>query len=185
MSCKKVGRVLVQCTSVSVISFIFALNQHQGQLVKQNNKTITWNTCVSIHQIWIHLPFHSFLVYFPELGLCDLHPVCVSFTQLLNAWTIFMKLGMYIMAPEPTSTAYFINSSHQSLCLYVYPSYRCKATARLHVSLLAVIGNGSINTFLRQQIHAIEELLDTSFYMRSVSYKRRVCGSVYVYPYAT
>jgi hypothetical protein len=31
-----------------------------------------------------------------------------------------MKLGMYIMAPEPTSMAYFINPSHQSVCLYVY-----------------------------------------------------------------
>jgi hypothetical protein len=34
---------------------------------------------------------------------------------------VFMKLGMYIMAPEPISTAYFINPSHQSLYLYVYP----------------------------------------------------------------
>jgi hypothetical protein len=32
-----------------------------------------------------------------------------------------MKLGMYITAPEPISTAYFINPSHQSVCLYVYP----------------------------------------------------------------
>jgi hypothetical protein len=34
---------------------------------------------------------------------------------------IFIKLGMYIMAPEPISMAYFINPSHQSVCLYVYP----------------------------------------------------------------
>jgi hypothetical protein len=34
---------------------------------------------------------------------------------------IFMKLGMYIMTPEPISMAYFINPSHQSVCLYVYP----------------------------------------------------------------
>jgi hypothetical protein len=32
---------------------------------------------------------------------------------------IFIKLGLYIMAPEPMSTAYFINPSHQSVCLYV------------------------------------------------------------------
>jgi hypothetical protein len=30
--------------------------------------------------------------------------------------TIFMKLGMYIMAPEPISGAYFINPYHQSVC---------------------------------------------------------------------
>jgi hypothetical protein len=32
-----------------------------------------------------------------------------------------MKLGMYIMAPQPVSTAYFLNPSHQSVYLYVYP----------------------------------------------------------------
>jgi hypothetical protein len=36
---------------------------------------------------------------------------------------IFMKLGMYIMAPEPISTAYFVNTSRLSVCLYVYPSF--------------------------------------------------------------
>jgi hypothetical protein len=35
---------------------------------------------------------------------------------------MFMILGMYIMEPEPISTAYFINTSHQSVCLYVYRS---------------------------------------------------------------
>jgi hypothetical protein len=32
---------------------------------------------------------------------------------------IFTKLGMYVMAPEPISTAYFINPFHHS-CLHVY-----------------------------------------------------------------
>jgi hypothetical protein len=34
---------------------------------------------------------------------------------------ILMKLGMYIRAPERISTAHFVNPSHQSVCLYVYP----------------------------------------------------------------
>jgi hypothetical protein len=37
------------------------------------------------------------------------------------AGPVCIELGMYIMAPEPNSTAYYINSSHQSVCLYVYP----------------------------------------------------------------
>jgi hypothetical protein len=41
-----------------------------------------------------------------------------------------MKLGTYIMASEPISSTYFKNSSHQSVCLYVYPP-------------LALPGNGS------------------------------------------
>jgi hypothetical protein len=32
---------------------------------------------------------------------------------------IFMKFGMYIVAPEPISTAYFINRPHQSLSIGV------------------------------------------------------------------
>jgi hypothetical protein len=36
---------------------------------------------------------------------------------------IFMKLNVYIyiyiMAPEPISAAYFINASHQSMCIVV------------------------------------------------------------------
>jgi hypothetical protein len=73
-----------------------------------------------------------------------------------------MKFSMCIMTPEPISATYFINPSHQSVCLYVYPSCRCKATARLSVSLLSV-RNGLVNTFPRQRIHAtIEELLDAA-----------------------
>jgi hypothetical protein len=71
---------------------------------------------------------------------------------------IFMKLGMYIMASEPVSTAYFINPSHQSVSVYVF--------------LLSLLGNGSVKTSPRQRIHAIEELL--AFSMRSVSYQRKV-----------
>jgi hypothetical protein len=33
---------------------------------------------------------------------------------------IFMKFGMYIMASQPISTAYFINTFYQSVYLYVY-----------------------------------------------------------------
>jgi hypothetical protein len=39
----------------------------------------------------------------------------------------WLKLGMCIMAPEPTLTAYFINPSH--VCRMRTP-YRCWATAR-------------------------------------------------------
>jgi hypothetical protein len=33
---------------------------------------------------------------------------------------VFMQLGVYIMAPELISTAYFINTSYQSVYLFVY-----------------------------------------------------------------
>jgi hypothetical protein len=41
----------------------------------------------------------------------------------INFWIpepIVMKLGIYIMVPEPVWTVYFIHASHQSVCLYVY-----------------------------------------------------------------
>jgi hypothetical protein len=46
------------------------------------------------------------------------------------AETIFMKLGICIMIPEPISAAYFINPSHQSVSIYV--------------TLLSLLGNGSV-----------------------------------------
>jgi hypothetical protein len=48
--------------------------------------------------------------------------VCVNPPPRLRRMgdAIFMKLGMHIMAPQPTLTVYFINPSHQSICLCVY-----------------------------------------------------------------
>jgi hypothetical protein len=73
-----------------------------------------------------------------------------------------MKLGMYIMETEPISTAYFVNPSRQSVCLYVYPPV--VARQRLGKDVAA-----STNTH-----EIIEELLEASFSMRSVSYQRKV-----------
>jgi hypothetical protein len=77
---------------------------------------------------------------------------------------IFMKLGMDILAPEPISPAYFINPSHQSVCLYVYSPI--VARQRLCKNVIA-----GMNT------HAtIEEFLDASFPMLSMTYQRKVGG---------
>jgi hypothetical protein len=77
---------------------------------------------------------------------------------------IIMKLGVYIMAPDPISMAYFINPAHQSVSIYVSPIV-ARQRLGIHVPAAANILNN-------------EELLVSSFSMRSVSYKRRV----YVYP---
>jgi hypothetical protein len=73
---------------------------------------------------------------------------------------IFMKLGVYIMAPEPISMAYFINPSHQFV--YVYPPI----TARQQL--------GKNVTVATYTYRVIEELLDALFSMWSVSYQREV-----------
>jgi hypothetical protein len=73
--------------------------------------------------------------------------------------TVFMKLGLYTMVPEPVSTAYVINASHQSVCLYLYVAWQW----------LGKNVTAAMNT------HAtIEELLDPSFSMRSLSYQKKV-----------
>jgi hypothetical protein len=65
-----------------------------------------------------------------------------------------MKLGKHIMAPEPISAAYFINASHQSVCV----SPHIVARQRLGKSITK-----ETNT------HAtIEELSAASFSMQSV-----------------
>jgi hypothetical protein len=59
------------------------------------------------------------LAYFPYLKkyAYEITVLCIYF---YIHEPVFMKLGMYIMAPEPISLVYFIISSHQSVCLYVY-----------------------------------------------------------------
>jgi hypothetical protein len=43
----------------------------------------------------------------------------------VNPEPVSMRLGMYIMTPEPISAAF--HQSHQSVGLYMYPTYRCQA----------------------------------------------------------
>jgi hypothetical protein len=66
--------------------------------------------------------------------------VCVSSLQTFSMpQTILMKFGTCIIAPEPISTAYFINPSHQSVCLYVY--HHIVARQRLGKHVLAPTQN--------------------------------------------
>jgi hypothetical protein len=121
--------------------------------------------CINLFFNLAHLNsiLFKFLAYLPYLkkmnvGLCDLHAVWVSLnTSPLKFWKlepIFMKHGTYFIVTEPILTAYFINPSRQSVCLYVYLR-------------LPLLGNGSVDTFPWQRIHAaIEELLEASFYIR-------------------
>jgi hypothetical protein len=70
--------------------------------------------------------YHEFLAYFPYFEKwkyaysISMLSLCPPY-QFWSAEPIFMKLGMYIMTPGHISTAYFINPSHQSVCLHVYP----------------------------------------------------------------
>jgi hypothetical protein len=74
----------------------------------------------------------------------------------------FMKRCMCIIARKPISTACFINPSHQSLPLYVYP----------HIIARQQLGK---NVTRATNTHAIiEELLVASFSMRSASHQRKV-----------
>jgi hypothetical protein len=70
-----------------------------------------------------------------------------------------MKLGMYIMAPEPVSAVYFINPFHRPVCVYVY--LPIIARQRLDKNVIAVTNTQATK----------EEFLDASFYMLSVSYQ--------------
>jgi hypothetical protein len=75
---------------------------------------------------------------------------------------IFMKLGIYIMTPEPISTAYFINPPISvCVCIYTHPIV---ARQRPSKSVTA-----ATNT------HAtVEELLCASFSVLSVLYQGKV-----------
>jgi hypothetical protein len=100
-----------------------------------------------------------------KLGLWDHLAVCVSVNSLQINFRIpepvFTKHGLYITAPEPISKAHFINPSHQSMCLYVYPAIF--ARQRLGKNITA-----AMNT------HTIEQLFYAPFSIRTVSYQRKV-----------
>jgi hypothetical protein len=72
-----------------------------------------------------------------KVALCYLHALCVSVSVSPLSAFVWLKLDMYIMTPEPISTAYLINASYQSLCLYVYPP--------------TLLGNRSVKTLPRQR----------------------------------
>jgi hypothetical protein len=80
---------------------------------------------------------------------------------------IFMRLGMYIIAPGSISTAYFINPSQQSVCLYVCPPIVARQRLGAHVPM-------AIN------MHKRVKLFEASFSIRFVSYQRTLYRSVCV-----
>jgi hypothetical protein len=91
--------------------------------------------------------------------------LCVSPSTLT-----FECLNQYLW--NLVCTSWQLNSS---LCGVLH-----KSLPTVCVSFLSLQDNGSVNTFLWQRIHtAIEESLNASFYVRSVSY-HRVWGSVCV-----
>jgi hypothetical protein len=50
--------------------------------------------------------------------------LCICESLCINFWmpeTVFMETGMYIMSLEPFWPMYFMNPSHQFVCLHVYP----------------------------------------------------------------
>jgi hypothetical protein len=78
---------------------------------------------------------------------------------------IFMKPDIYIMAPEPISTAYFINPSHLSVCVYMY----------LHIVGRQGVGK-NVTTVMNIRA-TIDKLFDAKFPKRSVSYQKELASS--------
>jgi hypothetical protein len=65
--------------------------------------------------------------------------MCIPPIKFRTPEPIFMYFGMYIMAPESISIAYFLNLTHQFVCLYVF--------------YLSLLGNGLVIMLPRQWIY--------------------------------
>jgi hypothetical protein len=96
-------------------------------------ENLTPNICTLL----VHWVFRQFF-YFEKSRfmrspwcLCVCMPPC----HLSMSKPMSMKLGIYILVPEPVSTAYLINRSHQSVCLDMSPSF---ARQRLSKNVTAV-----------------------------------------------
>jgi hypothetical protein len=80
---------------------------------------------------------------------------------------------MYTMTPKETSTANFINSSHQYVCLHVYPLTVTIKRLGKSPPIVARQRLGRNYTAARNTQATIEEFWDASFSMRSVSYQEQ------------
>jgi hypothetical protein len=99
-----------------------------------------------------------------SLSCLSVYPSC----QILKAWTNFCETWyVYIMAPEPISTACFINTCHQSVCLCVYLPIVARQGLGKNIT-------AAMNRYIRNKI---EKLLDTLFSMRSASYQGTASNS--------
>jgi hypothetical protein len=141
---------------------------------------ITLNLCAFIPISYIHSHIHTYirntylfillswssLMWYPCCPCVCVSPPPLTFECLNQS----MKLGVCIMAPEPISVAYFLNPSHQSVCLYVYPPVIARQWLSKNPPIIARERLGK-NVTAAVNTHAtIEELLDVSFCMWSISY---------------
>jgi hypothetical protein len=83
--------------------------------------------------------------------------LCYLATNFWMTEPISMKLGMYIMTPEPISTAYILNPSHQFVSICVSP---CRRYARAREKDTAATNTRA----------TMETFLDASFSVQPVSY---------------
>jgi hypothetical protein len=96
------------------------------------------------------------------------HPPPINFWMPLPA---FINLGTYTTEPVHNSTAYFINPSHQSVCMYVYPPIFARLRTGKYSLVLIRQRIGKNFTVATKKYATIEELLDATFSMSSVSYQ--------------
>jgi hypothetical protein len=92
----------------------------------------------------------------------------------INIWmveSVLLNLGMYIMALQPIWMVLFHKFLLPSVCvsICIFP--------------ITLPGIELVNTFSRQRIHAtLEELLDVSFFTRSILCQRMESVCLYLYP---
>jgi hypothetical protein len=84
-----------------------------------------------------------------------------------------MKFRMYIMASEPMTTSYFINPSHQSVCLYVYPTIVAGQRIDKNSPIVARQRLGKIVT-MATNTHATTEELMAASSVWPMSYQKKV-----------
>jgi hypothetical protein len=147
--CSKTESVIINCSSDWWIS---NNSTHRAKPTSKDNNTRDNIHSFRMYIHWVVSPFHPhspssvcgsvyvevhidnskfllwqfFLASFTELGLWDLHPICVPVYPPSQCWMpepVFMRLGMYITETEPTSKAYFINSSiNLCVCMCFLPT---------------------------------------------------------------
>jgi hypothetical protein len=112
----------------------FTVSFSEIGLMVSNIRSSLWSLWYSLSEILYTCSFPPcLLAYFPYFDKNKIRLTNIPY-QLLSAKPIFTKVYMYIVVPEPISTAYFINPFHHSVWLNVYPSIFARQRLRNNVT---------------------------------------------------
>lgn len=155
-------KIHIEVMTKSMFYFPIEVVWESTPIVQERSMARFWHIYMLQHPCTRKSIF-SLLSWFWKIEVClwDDPSVCVSTTiKFWNNWTNLYETRRVHIGPQLIWTTYFINPSLETVCLYVYP--------------LSLLGNGSVDKYQWQRIHAIVEELLEAFSIRYMLHQKKV-----------